>query len=178
VIDDDRAPTGLAERLRGGDRPPFARWRVARPQKDEGTKVQADDSDHHAAVAAWMQGPIRDASPPALLAAFEAAFGALWRRSYLVLGEVTLVAILDRVLATAVERYPLLADVAATASGLDCTRLRSQRPASHVQLAGAVAFVLVEFLTVLGNLTAEILTPALHAELARDHAAIVTEPSP
>ena len=29
-------------------------------------------------------------------------------------------------------------------------------------------FVLVEFLTVLGNLTAEILSPALHAELARE----------
>ncbi len=140
--------------------------------------MQADHDDHQTAVAAWMQGSIGDASAPAMLAAFEAAFSALWRRSYLVLGEVTLVAILDRVLATATERYPLLADVAATPSGLDCTRLRSQRLTSAAQLTGAVAFVLVEFLTVLGNLTAEILTPALHAELARDHAAIVTEPSP
>ncbi len=36
-----------------------------------------------------------------------------------------------------------------------------------MQLRAAVRFVLVEFLSVLGVLTAEILTPALHAELAR-----------
>ena len=75
------------------------------------TTAQAEHSEHQAAVAAWTQARIRDAFASALLAAFEAAFGALWRRSYLVLGEVTLVAILDRVLTTATECYPLLADV-------------------------------------------------------------------
>ncbi len=34
------------------------------------------------------------------------------------------------------------------------------------ELTGAIRFVLVEFLSVIGHLTAEILTPALHAQLA------------
>jgi hypothetical protein len=36
-----------------------------------------------------------------------------------------------------------------------------------IELREAIRFVLVELLTVLGNLTAEILTPALHAEISR-----------
>jgi hypothetical protein len=35
------------------------------------------------------------------------------------------------------------------------------------ELEAAIRYVLVEFLTVLGNLTAEVLTPALHAELSK-----------
>ena len=34
------------------------------------------------------------------------------------------------------------------------------------ELVEGIRFVLVEFLTVLGNLTAEILTPELHSELS------------
>ena len=36
-------------------------------------------------------------------------------------------------------------------------------------IVAAIRFVLVEFLTVLGNLTAQILTSALHAELSKGH---------
>ena len=37
----------------------------------------------------------------------------------------------------------------------------------HRHLAEGIPFVLVDFLTVLGNLTADILTPVLHAELSK-----------
>jgi hypothetical protein len=42
-----------------------------------------------------------------------------------------------------------------------------EQGAQHENLAEAVRLVLVEFLTVLGHLTDEILTPALHAELSK-----------
>jgi hypothetical protein len=132
--------------------------------------VGAADSDHHLAVAAWFQRGAQGRSVDSLIQAFENAFAALWQRSYLVLGEVTLMAIVERVLHTATERFPLLASFEVAATGLRCESLRSQAGLRDDQVSAAIQFVLVEFLTVLGNLTAEILTPALHAELSKGHA--------
>jgi hypothetical protein len=49
-----------------------------------------------------------------------------------------------------------------------CALLSAQAALPAAQHVVATRFVMVEFLTVLGKLTAQILTPALHAELARD----------
>jgi len=80
---------------------------------------------------------------------------------------VTLTAIVERVLHTATEQFPFLASLEVDASGLRCQSLQSQVGSSHEQVSAAIQFVLVEFLTVLGNLTAQILTPALRAELSQ-----------
>ena len=77
-------------------------------------------------------------------------------------------AILDRVLCVATEQYPFLSALKVEANGLRCQELQARADSvEHDQLAQGVRFVLVEFLTVLGNLTAEILTPALHSELLK-----------
>jgi hypothetical protein len=54
------------------------------------------------------------------------------------------------------------------ATGLECEEF-CERAAGleHGELAEGMRFVLVEFLTVLGNLTADVLTPALQAELSK-----------
>ena len=103
-----------------------------------------------------------------MLEAFERAFAALYQQALLTLGEVTLGAIVARVLADASERFPLIAPLTVDRDGARFTSVR-QRPARFDgdQLAEAFKFVLVEMLTVLGRLTAEILTPELHAVLAR-----------
>lgn len=122
--------------------------------------------DHRACVDA-MAERIGDQLPPGQqLNVFEAAFNAVWRRAQLTLGEVTLTAIVNRVLYIASERYPVLAALRVGADGIDCSELnqrlaRVERP----PLAAGLHFVLVELLTVIGNLTAEILTPALHEAL-------------
>jgi hypothetical protein len=116
----------------------------------------------------------RDTPPGQLFAAFELVFEAMWQRAYATLGEVTLTAILDRVLYTAAERFPLLSSLEVDTNGLKSDRLRAGAPGSNRdELAKGIRFVLVEFLTVLGNLTAEVLTPALHAELKNVAAAAV-----
>ena len=97
--------------------------------------------------------------------AFEHVFAALWRRSLLTLGEVTLTAIVDRVLHTAKETFSFLEVLEIDATGLSCQALRAHEALDADQLSAAIELVLVQFLTVLGNLTAEILSPALHAEL-------------
>jgi hypothetical protein len=124
------------------------------------------ETDHHVAVTAWLQRATRGRSVDHLIQAFESAFAALWQRSFLVLGEVTLTAIVERVLHTATEQFPGLAVLEVDATGLRCQALRSLTHAQRDQLGEAIRFVLTEFLTVLGNLTGEILSPALHQELA------------
>jgi hypothetical protein len=128
----------------------------------------ADDYDHRACVNAWMDRVTKDLPPERLLNAFEHGFAALWRRAHQTLGDVTLTAIVDRVLFTAAEQYPFVASLKIEATGLRSHEL-DERAGSlqRDEVVEGVRFVLVEVLTVLGNLTAEILTPALHEELSK-----------
>jgi hypothetical protein len=128
-----------------------------------------DESDHHRAqVDAWMHRAGKLALPERLLDAFEQGFGAIWRRARVTLGDVTLMAILDRVLYSAAERFPLISPLEVDATGLRSDKFRQRAGSLHRdQLGEGIRFILVEFLTVLGNLTAEVLTPALHSELAK-----------
>ena len=125
------------------------------------------DENHHAAcVDGWLKrAPV---SPEARLQLFEAAMGALWARTTTTLGEVTLTAIADRVLHNASEKFPHFSSLKIESpGGFQFGEFRERItsiPAS--ELSAGIRFVLVEFLTVLGNLTAEILTPELHAELS------------
>ena len=123
---------------------------------------------------AWLER-VAARSVEELIRAFEAAFAALWKRTELTLGEVTLVAIVERVLHTATEHYPLVAAIETTRSGLRCPGLATQPGLRKDEVADAIRFVLVEFLTVLGNLTAQILSPALRAELARVHHSVAED---
>jgi len=125
-------------------------------------------SEHQLTVDAWLER-VAGRSTQELIGACEAAFAALWRRTHMTLGEVTLVAVVERVLHTAKEQYPVLASIEATSSGLRCESLHTQAGIRHDDVAEAIRFVLTEFLTVLGNLTAQILTPALQAELSKHH---------
>ena len=124
--------------------------------------------DHDLAVTTWLERATGERSVDTLIRAFEHAFTALWRRSTLTLGEVTLFAIVERVVHTATERYPFLASVEVDSSGLHCRDLASREGLLFDQLSAAIHFVLVELLALIGNLTAQILTPALHAELSKD----------
>lgn len=125
------------------------------------------EQDHKACVDAWMDRTGKGAPSELLVQGFEEAFTALWRRAHQTLGDVTLTAIVDRVLFSGVGRFPILSELKVETTGLRCEGLR--RNARHVlpgDLENAIKFVLVEFLTVLGDLTAHILTLALHAELS------------
>ena len=126
------------------------------------------EAEHLRTVNAWLER-LAGCSAEELMRACETAFAALWQRTHLTLGEVTLVAIVERVLHTAKEKYPLLASLEATTSGLRRESLDTQPGVDRGEVAEAIRYVLTEFLTVLGNLTAEILTPALYAELSKDH---------
>ena len=129
------------------------------------TKTFSNDADHAGYVDAWLDGVAKTQAPAQLITLFERALGALWQRTEVTLGEVTLTAIVDRVLYTASEQYPFLSVLTVERAGISFVGLRSQG-AQDTDLREALRLVLVEFLTVLGHLTDEILTPALHAKLS------------
>lgn len=122
---------------------------------------------HHAElVERWLGGAASDLSTSGLTVLLERALLALWHSANVTLGEVTLTAIVGRVLHTASETYPFVS----------ITQIEGAEVRFEVRLCGAVQrdrrlrdviqFAVTEFLTVLGNLTDEILTPTLHAALS------------
>jgi hypothetical protein len=121
---------------------------------------------HSAFVIAWMEQIVQPLAPAQMVQTFAAAFAAMWGRAQRTLGEVTLSAITDRVLHNAKESFPILSSLAVEPTGLGTGDLGSRADTiPREQLWEAIQFVLIEFLTVLGTLTTEILTEALHAEL-------------
>jgi hypothetical protein len=127
-----------------------------------------DEGQHGTCVDSWLERSAKDLPPPVLWRLFSDAFGVLWTRTETTLGEVTLTAIAERVLHSAAEKFPFLSALRGEANGriqfreLDVAMLS----VDAVELGRGIRFVLTEFLTVLGNLTAEILTPELHAALS------------
>ena len=115
-----------------------------------------------------MERVTRGQPPERLVLAFEQGFSALWQRAHRTLGEVTLTAILDRVLFNAAEHFPILSSLRVEATGLRCQELRDTAGSVHSdQLSTGIRYVLVEFLTVLGDLTANVLDSAMHEALSR-----------
>jgi hypothetical protein len=126
----------------------------------------AHDSVHSRYVSEWMK---RFSQVPAeeLAGFFENAMIVLWRRTYSALGDITVAAIVDRVLYNATEKYSILSSLKLGTSGVNFSEFRQKAGSiNDRELKEAMQFVLVELLTVVGNLTAEILTPALHSALS------------
>ncbi len=122
--------------------------------------------DHEDRVDAWIGRETDALSADLLVELLERGLDALWKRAVQPLGEITLTAIAGRVLYTAAERYPSLVGLSILPTGIRCQALRERAAeVPREELLHAIRFVLIELLTVLGNLTANILTPALHAEL-------------
>ena len=111
---------------------------------------------HEACVAALTQGR----SPGEQQQLLRLGLQAIGSRAQQTLGEVTLGAIVDRVLYTARERHPSLGGLSLEATGFVFDEPQSAEPLDGLR------FVVIELLSVLGSLTAEILTPALHAALS------------
>ena len=120
---------------------------------------------HDEAVDAWLSR-VTPASSAGLLEAFERAVRGLWSRTEVTLGGVTLSAIVERVVHDAAERHPLFGTLRVDIGGVlfdELVRRASMHPDD--ELRSGVRFVLLQFLSVIGNLTAEVLTDQLHREL-------------
>jgi hypothetical protein len=128
-----------------------------------------DKGHHRTVVDEWLKRSTKDLPPEKLLLLFEAALAALWVRTHTTLGEVTLTAITERVLHGASEKMPVFATLKVDPNaGILLRELRERIGSAHdAELVAGIPVVIVELLTVLGNLTAEILTPELHRDLSQ-----------
>jgi len=126
------------------------------------------EPSHRAAVDRWVARSIGDASPIEIVGRFGAAFEALWTCAVTTLGSVTLTAIAERVLTTATGRYPFLAAINPRPHGDARWRQHLYERLASVprpELIEGLRHGLIELLTVIGRLTAEILTDELHAAM-------------
>ena len=128
-----------------------------------------DKGHHKTFVDEWLKRSAKDLPPEILLQVFEVALAALWARTHTTLGEVTLTAITERVLHSASEKLPVFSTLKVDPNaGIQLRELRERIGSAHdAELVAGIPFVIVELLTVLGNLTAEILTPELHRDLSQ-----------
>jgi hypothetical protein len=157
----------LHVRPRRHDRPPNREGRgYARRNSASPDAPMTEDDEHDAAVRAWV-ATLGELPPDLLLTAFTRAFDAVRRRAQTTLGDVTLLAVGERVLYDAHDRFPAFSSVRLDAAGIDCADVVARgREALRVEeIRGFVGFMLAELLRVLGALTADVLTPALHREL-------------
>ncbi|ATB44390.1 hypothetical protein CYFUS_009877 [Cystobacter fuscus] len=127
-----------------------------------------DRNIHEEAITAWRADWTGTLAPPALLDLFERALDALWHRAHMSLGEMTLMAIVDRVLHQGGEKFPHLSLLKVETSGVHFGELRHAiRDLDGALLEDSLVFLVYELLRVFGTLTGEILTPGLHAELRK-----------
>ena len=123
-------------------------------------------ASHARFVEEWWVKRASGLPPVQVVALFDLALSALWRRARRTLGEITLSAIVERVLATSSELHPLLAGIRLDHGRISSEELRRRAAdLSEETLRAAFSAVLTDWLTVIGNLTAEILTPALREAL-------------
>lgn len=123
---------------------------------------------HRAVVDAWIEQAIDDANPAEIVELFRAAAEALWNCAVTTLGSVTLIAIADRVLSTVTRRYSFLSAINVRPNGDARWKQHLRERLVQVprqELVDGLRFAFTEFLIVIGRLTAEILSPALHAAI-------------
>jgi hypothetical protein len=142
-------------------------------------RVQGEPS-HTALVDTWIKRSVEHSSSFDLVGLFGAALEALWHRAATTLGSVTLTAIAERVLGNAVGRYPYLSAINPRPNGdARWRRLLHERLAltPRSELLEGLRFALIELLTVIGRLTAEILSADLHAAIMSVTASASIAPS-
>lgn len=151
--------------MRRSEEPPLRRTPASGSQGLHLEDAQERASDHSSQVDAWMNR-VPTHPPELVIAALERSLGAVWNRARITLGDGSLAAVVERVLHDAAMRFPVFAAIGVDARGIRTVELNTRVKAEDVQeLREGMRFALIQLLSVLGNLTAEILTPALHASL-------------
>jgi hypothetical protein len=136
------------------------------PQPPAKVKLRRENS-HTAHVKDWLDRAAADLTPAEQLRVFELGFATLMEGARPTLGEVTLRAIAERVLHYAAITFPFLATVHLDGGAIECRQVRVRvTQITEQELRSAIEFVLAEVLTIIGNLTAEVLTAHLYDELA------------
>lgn len=122
-------------------------------------------NSHAACVAEWLARRAANLTAAQQVALLDLGFTAVWNTAHQTLGSITLTAVVDRVLSTSAKDFPPLSQTRADFSGISFEAIYANGTTPDQSVA-ALRSTLIELLRVLGAITAEILTPSLHAALA------------
>ena len=120
---------------------------------------------HIKQVEAWESRNAKDVSEKELPKLYAKAIQAIERRSLGTLSSVTVLVVVDRVIHETKEKFPLLNRIKTVSNGIDFSALFEATDVGSVELQQALRELLIELLSVLGNITADVLTSPLHKEL-------------
>ncbi|MDB4996712.1 MAG: hypothetical protein JWM74_4144, partial [Myxococcaceae bacterium] len=127
-----------------------------------GGRALVTDASHIACVEVWFDRVGRGLPIVAFVDAAETAFDAIYRRALQALGDITLLAIAERVVLHASDEMPVLSALRVEPKGLDTRDLRERAgQLDRAQLTRALCALLVELLAVLERLTAGVLNGPL-----------------
>ena len=118
-------------------------------------------------VQDWENKNTNDLSPIQKVILLEKAVHVIEQRALMTLSRITLEVILDRVLQQGHEKFPILSKVKLINKHLSFQWLLNTSNHTPEELIEALRFFLIEFITVLGRITADILTAPLHKELLK-----------
>jgi hypothetical protein len=121
---------------------------------------------HSAAVMAWEKNFKSNYSIEQRIHLLGLAINAIEKRASTTLSRVTLLVIVDRVLHQSREKHPILSCVSVESNSLKFKNEPTSNDDSK-ELLDALRFLLIELLSVLGRVTADILTIPLHNELLK-----------
>jgi hypothetical protein len=129
--------------------------------------LKAADEQHTAFVTAWLAEATADLTPAQVLDLAEEGLNRLWRRVNLSIGVLTLQAILDRAIFVSADLWPPIGRIRVDATGVHCRDLRQDATDEHAaaMIAGFQG-LFVNLLTILSDLTADMLTEALYQTIS------------
>lgn len=124
------------------------------------------NSAHQNIVSIWEEKNIKNLSTDQAIHVFGNALQKIEHRCLVTLSSVTVHVVLDRIIHGGIEKYPILKDVTIEVDGLNFKNIFQKKDHYEIkEINNAFRYLLIEFLTVIGSITSEVLTAPLHKEL-------------
>lgn len=134
-------------------------------------------NQHFIFVDQWIDDSLRILPRISLLNAFQQALHAVWRRAQPTLGEITILAVGDRIVHLAQESFPWLSPVKVESGIMLMDLSKECDNLDDLKLLEGLRFLLGEFLSVLHDLTAGVITPQLRSAVLKSSHGQLTDSS-
>jgi hypothetical protein len=123
--------------------------------------------DHAKTVADWESRHGSGLTQKQKILLFEKALRAIEERTCQTLSRVTLAAVIDRLLHMGQDRFPILADAQLESFTFNFQAINESEAHGSEEHLAALRYLLIELLSVLSRITANILVAPLHQALAQ-----------
>lgn len=121
---------------------------------------------HKEQILLWEEKNLKNLESKELVELYANAFNAMEKRCLATLSTVTVQVVKERILHISFEKFPLLSSVKLEATQLNFKILIQNCENYNIEeLKDALRFLLVEFLSVIGNITSGVLSEALYKQL-------------